>query len=211
MHEHRFDDAEQALGRSQQVAGTGHLELLERLENIQIRRAGHQLAIAEQQHQFKASEESQQLVSQWRQQANQIELEIYAARTDRDPENLQIKFELGLRLKRAGKTKEAIPLLQTSRGDPKRAATVLLELGECFQKIEQYKLAISHYEQAIEACEGQDSETGRLSLYRAGVLSTGLRELDRAEQHLTELAGLDYGYRDVAERLDKITQLRNSE
>jgi hypothetical protein len=42
-------------------------------------------------------------------------------------------------------------------------------------------------------------------------LATGLRELDRAERHLSELAGLDFGYRDVADRLDKIAQLRNSE
>jgi hypothetical protein len=50
-----------------------------------------------------------------------------------------------------------------------------------------------------------------LALYRAGVLATGLRELDRAERHLSELAGLDFGYRDVSDRLDKIAQLRNSE
>ena len=31
---------------------------------------------------------------------------------------------------------------------------VLLELGECFQRIEQYKLALSHYEQAIDAEAG---------------------------------------------------------
>jgi hypothetical protein len=49
-----------------------------------------------------------------------------------------------------------------------------------------------------------------LGLYRAGVLATGLRELDRAERHLAELAGLDYGYRDVADRLDKIASLRDS-
>ena len=211
LHEQRFEDAEQSLGRGQQVAGVGNLQFLERLEDVQIRRANHQVTIAEQHQQQVASDGNQQLVSRCRKQANQVELEIYAARADRAPENLLLKYELGLRLKRAGKTKEAIPLLQASRGDPKRQTIVLLELGECFQKIEQYKLAISHYEQAIEACEGKDSETYRLGLYRAGVLSTGLRELDRAERHLTELAGLDYGYRDVADRLDKITQLRNSE
>jgi tetratricopeptide (TPR) repeat protein len=210
LREQRFEDAEQALGRGQQVAGIGNLQFLERIEDVQIRRAGHQLAIAEQQYQREASEPHLQLVQQLRKQTNQVELEIYAGRTQRDPENLRLKYELGLRMKRAGKTKEAIPLLQASRGDPKRKTIVLLELGECFQKIEQYKLALTHYEQAIEACGEEDSETRRLSLYRAGVLSTGLQELDRAEHYLTVLAGLDYSYRDVADRLDKIAQLRNS-
>ena len=33
--------------------------------------------------------------------------------------------------------------------------------------------------------------------------ATGLRELDRAERHLTDLGGLDFGYRDVAKLLDE--------
>ena len=67
-----------------------------------------------------------------------------------------------------------------------------------------------NYEQAIEACDDPNDAARKLALYRAGVLSTGLRELDRAERHLNELAGLDFGYRDVAERLDKLNRLRNS-
>ncbi len=143
-------------------------------------------------------------------QANQVELEIYTARTDREPNSTRLKFELGLRQKKAGKIKDAITSFQAARGDPKKKALVLVELGECFQKIEQYKLSLSHYEQAIEACEAADLEARKLALYRAGVLATGLRELDRAERHLAELAGLDFGYRDVADRLDKIGRLRDS-
>jgi hypothetical protein len=33
--------------------------------------------------------------------------------------------------------------------------------------------------------------------------------LEKAEKYLTELAGLDYGYKDVAERLDKLAEIRN--
>ena len=33
--------------------------------------------------------------------------------------------------------------------------------------------------------------------------------LDAAEKHLTQLAGLDFSYRNVSERLDKIAQMRN--
>ena len=102
-----------------------------------------------------------------------------------------------MRLKKAGKIKPAISAFQAARSDTKRKALVLVELGECFQKIEQYKLALAHYEQALEACEPTDLETRKLALYRSGVLATGLRELDRAERHLAELAGMDFGYRDV--------------
>ena len=211
IHDGKLDEAEALLQRGLSASGGGHLGVRERLEDVQLRRAHCQLAIAEQRHAQEPTEETQQQVLNFRKQANQVELEIFATKADRDPGNARLKYELGLRLKRAGKMKEAITTLQAARGDSKRKTQVLLELGECFQKIEQYKLALAHYEQAIEACEEPDGQARRLALYRAGVLATGLRELDRAERHLSELAGLDFGYRDVSDRLDKIAQLRNSE
>ena len=215
LREQRFDEAEQLLGQGLSACGSGDLQIRTRLEDVQIRRAAHQLALAEQRCVQDPSKESKQLVHRFQVQVNQVELETYAARGERDPSNLRLKFELGLRLKRAGKVKEAISSLQTARTDSKRGVVVLLELGECFQHIEQYKLALSHYEEAIEALAGPDlgekqADIYRKALYRAGVLATGMQEMDRAERHLSTLAALDFSYRDVAERLDKIARLRDS-
>ena len=215
LREQRFDEAEKLLGEGLSACGSGDLQIRTRLEDVQLRRVAHQLALAEQRYEQDPSEEAQELVHRFRVQANQVELETYAMRGQRDPSNLRLKFELGLRLKRAGKVKEAISSLQAARTDSKRGVVILLELGECFQHIEQYKLALSHYEQAIEAlAEGDlgesEAEIYRKALYRAAVLATGMQELDRAERHLSTLAALDFGYRDVAERLDKIARLRDS-
>jgi tetratricopeptide (TPR) repeat protein len=210
LHQMRIDDAQQVLERANQATGGGDLNVRERLEDLQFRRAARQLASAQQNYDQLKTPEAQQLLERARAQANQVELEVYAARVDRDPNNPRLQFELGLRLKKAGKTKQAITALQAARTDTKRRAIVLIELGECFQKIEQYKLALSHYEQALEAADSSDQEVRKLGLYRAGVLATGLRELDRAERHLAELAGMDYGYRDVSDRLDKVARLRDS-
>jgi hypothetical protein len=49
-----------------------------------------------------------------------------------------------------------------------------------------------------------------LALYRAGVLAADLNDREKAEKHLTQLAAMDFGYRDVAERLDKLAALRDS-
>jgi tetratricopeptide (TPR) repeat protein len=210
VQQQRYEEAEKVLERALQASGGGDLTVRERLEEVLMRRSRQQQAIAEKNYEHDPTEENQQLANQLRGRANQVELEIYAAKAARDPHNLRLKYELALRLKRAGKAKEAIPLLQAARSDPQRKPQVLVELGECFQKIEQYKLALGSYEQAIEACEEPDSEIRRLALYRAGVLATGMREFDRAERHLTELAGLDFSYRDVADRLDKVNKLRHS-
>jgi tetratricopeptide (TPR) repeat protein len=210
LNQQRMDDAQQVLEQAHQATGGGDPSVRERLEDLQLRRAARQLALAQQNFTQLKTPEAQQLAEQAKAQANQVELEVYAARADRDPHNPRLQFELGMRLKRAGKPKQAITALQAARSDPKRRALVLLELGECFQKIEQYKLALSHYEQSLEACDPSDVDARKLALYRAGVLASGLRELDRSERYLTELAGLDYGYRDVSDRLDKIAELRNS-
>jgi tetratricopeptide (TPR) repeat protein len=210
VHEHRFDDAQAVLDRANQATGGGNLQVGERLEDLQLRRVAHHTAQAQQNFDAANTPEAKTLLDRTKAHQNQVELEVYGARADREPGNPRLQFELGLRFKRAGKVKAAITSLQSARTDPKRKALVLVELGECFQKIEQYKLALTHYEQALEACEPGDGETRKLALYRAGVLATGLRELDRAERHLAELAGLDFGYRDVSDRLDKVARLRNS-
>ena len=67
------------------------------------------------------------------------------------------------------------------------------------------------YEAAVAAAAADpNSEPHKLARYRAGVLATGLKEFDKAEKHLTELAAVDFSYRDVADRLDKLAQNRNT-
>jgi tetratricopeptide (TPR) repeat protein len=143
-------------------------------------------------------------------QANQSELEIFAARAEREPANAKVQFELGLRLERAGKFREAIQAFQAARSDVRRAATVQLHLGECFQRINQLKLAMASYEAAIEACDDTNEDANKLALYQAGLLAMEAKDVEKAEKHLTQLAAIDFAYRDVAERLDKLAALRET-
>ena len=82
-------------------------------------------------------------------------------------------------------------------------------MGESFQYIKQFKLALASYESAVEAADSSEPDTKKLALYRAGVLALELNDREKAEKHLTQLAAIDFGYRDVAERLDKIAELRH--
>ena len=85
-----------------------------------------------------------------------------------------------------------------------------LELGECFQKIKQYQLALRNYVVAVESLTGdREVEQRKRAIYRAGVLASGLEDTDTARKYLSELAGLDYGYRDVAQRLEKIASVKD--
>ena len=95
-----------------------------------------------------------------------------------------------------------------------------MELGECFQQIKQYKMAMTNYEASLEALSTREIDERKLALYRAGKLALGLAEkylaakdpqandsLARAEKYLNELAGLEFGYKDVPQLLDKVAKI----
>jgi tetratricopeptide (TPR) repeat protein len=208
--QNRLRETTEILTRALAASGGGDLVVRERLEDAHLRRAQSQVLVAQRRAEQEKTEQAADLARRMATQANQAELEVYAARAARNPGNSMLQFELALRCKRAGKYKEAIQAFQAARGDAKRKAEVELSLGESFQHIRQFKLALSSYEAAIEASDDMHVDTRKLALYRAGVLAAELGDRERAEKYLTRLAGVDFGYRDVADRLDKLAALRDS-
>ena len=205
----KLADAERLLTKALTITGGGDLSLRERLEDVYLLRTKQQVEVARKRAASAPSAATKELAEQMIAQAHQAELEVYAARSEREPSDLKLRYELGLRLKRVGKHREAIPHFQQARGDVKRRAESELNLGECFQHIEQFKLAMASYEAAVTVATVAELEVRKLALYRSGVLAMGLKDLDKAEARLTELAGLDFAYRDVGARLDKIAKLRH--
>jgi len=207
--QNRLREASEILVRGLAASGGGDLTIRERLEDAQLRYAHNQVLIAQRRAEQEKTEEAIALARRMASQANQVELEVYAARAARQPANPLLQYELGLRCKRAGKFKEAIQAFQAAREDARHKALVYLNLGEAFQHIRQFKLALSSYETAVEAAGTMEEDTKKLALYRAGVLAADLKDYDRAEKHLTQLAAIDFGYRDIADRLDRLAALRD--
>ena len=139
------------------------------------------------------------------------EIEVYRSRSDRYPENMTWRYELALRLKADGNYDGAIKEFQAVIQDDRRKGAVALELGECFQKIKQYQLAFQSYQTAVDALTDREADLRKRALYRAGVLAMGLKDVDSAQKYLSTLAGIDFGYRDVADRLDKLKTVKHKE
>ena len=211
----RYKEAEGVLERALQVSGSD-ITLRERLEDTQLRRARQELLVAEKQAKDTNTEAAINLAKKMKAEFNKLELEIYRTRSERYPTNTGYKFELGVRLKRAGNINEAIGVLQEARSDGKRKAAVHLELGECFQHVKRYDLAMQMYDHALAASSERDPEQRKLILYRAAVLAMGIGERDKsaeslqkAHKYLTDVAGIDFNYKDVPQRLDKLAKLRD--
>jgi tetratricopeptide (TPR) repeat protein len=207
QREEKWDKAEAVLNRALSASG-GDVALREKLEDLQLKRAQKQVAVAEHRARQEPSPEAQALCDKLKVELNNKALEVFRCRSERYPNNLAHKFELGVCLARARNYTEAIKVLQEARADPKRKGLVLYRLGTCFEAIKQYKLAMSNYAAAVTETGERDEDHRKAALYSAGRLAMQLQDWEAAEKYLTDLAGLDFGYRDVAERLDNLTKMR---
>ena len=203
-----LEEAHQVLAKALAASGND-LKVREHVEDRQLRWARNRLHLAEKRLAEADTPENRQAVEHLRAVYLKHEIEIYAARTARYPENVTWKYELAMRLKAAGNHAEAIRHFQDVLQDARRKGSVALELGECFQKIRQYPLAMRNYQVAVESLTDREQELRKRALYRAGVLAAGLDDMDSARKYLSALAELDFGYRDVAQRLDKLTPAKD--
>ncbi len=205
IDEGRPYEADRLVEKIRALAGAD-LAWQRKLEDLQIRKMERQAAIAQQRAQANpGDEEAANLARQLQADLNRLEIEIYGARVQQMPQDRRLKFELGVRLKRAGNHAEAARTFSEAREDESLKAVSTLEMGECLQALKQYAKALQCYQRAAELAA--EPNLKKLSLYRAGVLAMGLKQVDVALALLTELAGLDAGYKDVAERLDKLRRL----
>ena len=187
------------------LAASGNdLKVREHLEDRQIRWAKRRVMLAEKQLQTTDSEDNKETVVRLRTALLKQEIDIFAARAERYPDNVSWKYELAMRLKTTGSPAEAIKFFQQVQIDSRRRGAVALELGECFQKIKQYPLAMRNYQTAVESLGDREVELRKRALYRAGVLAAAMKDKDAALKFLSNLAEVDFGYRDVAERLKKL-------
>ncbi|OYV85244.1 MAG: hypothetical protein B7Z73_13945 [Planctomycetia bacterium 21-64-5] len=68
---------------------------------------------------------------------------------------------------------------------------------------------MTHYEEAIEHISDRSMDDRKRAMYRAGCVAMDrVKDYEKAEKHLNALAGLDFAYKDVGERLDKLQKLR---
>ncbi|MGE0608729.1 MAG: hypothetical protein AB7O62_16665 [Pirellulales bacterium] len=206
----RFAEEEKVLERALQASGGGDLNIRDRIDDVQIRLQKQQLEIAFQRYKSEKTPEAEALVQKMKLELNNRELEIYRGRSERNPTNGAFKYELGLRLQRAGKFDEAIKSLQDARTDVRRKGQVLLAMGNCFLKLGHDSLAMKQYELAVEELTERDLEYKKEALYMAGrVAASKMKDYEKAEKFLTELAGMDFGFKDVSSLLDKVRKMRN--
>ena len=204
VSENRFHDAEQVLQKALSISGHDPA-IHQRWEDVTILRMQQRLTIAEQRARDTQGADAEQLVADIREKLNRLELDVYDRRSQLAPQDQELRYELGIRLKRLGNYAQALACFQEASRDPRLRAKLAIAEGECLQFQRHYAKALRCYLQGVETSRADgDLPERKLALYRVGVLAMGLDQEDVARSHLEELVALEPGYPDARQRLDKL-------
>ena len=133
------------------------------------------------------------------------EIEVYSRRIERHPKDSRLKFDLATRYMRIQKWGQAIPLLQQASADQRLESEVLVRLGQCFINDGKKELARRQFDKAIPTINAHDRpDLFKEAHYFLGRVCEDAGQRDQAEAHYSEILAVDYNYRDVRERLEKL-------
>lgn len=208
IRDEQFGKAEGVLRKACDVSNND-VDIREKWEDAQLRHLRQQLSLAEKEAKT-GDEKAKAKFKSLRKEILRKEVDVYRHRCERYPNNLAYKYELGLRYRYGGMYNEAIKEFQQAKNDPRRKGPCLYELAKCFEHIQQPKLAMSHYQAAIEEIPDREDLAKKKALYDAGRLAMSLKHLDTADRLLNRLAEMDFNYRDVSALLDQITEMRKN-
>jgi tetratricopeptide (TPR) repeat protein len=203
----RLEKAIDVLQKAHKVSG-GDPEVADRWNDTHVQLLRQKVVLKEREVGDNPTEEEKQELQRLRQEFNAKDVEVRKGRCKRYPNNLNYRYDLAVRYQVAGMYNEAIVEFQKARNDPKRAGLCMLALGQCFQKIKQYRLAMSRYEEAVREIPDGDSDHKKQALYLTAKLAFEMKVYDAAENYATMLGAIDFSYKDVPALLDKISRKR---
>ena len=137
-----------------------------------------------------------------------LELEHYKGCVANYPTDLHMKYEYALRLLVNNQYNEAIPLFQEAQKDPQRRIHAMDKTGLCFFFKGWYTDAIDIFTKALDSCEIKDSAVAKELRYN---LARSYQQISRTQEALDifrKLAQLDFSYKDVAQRVDELRNLK---
>jgi tetratricopeptide (TPR) repeat protein len=203
------DDIEAAIKsyqRASEITGGGDVGLVRKVSDLKMRAAEREIAAHEE---FLASHQKKDAVharkSEELQAAKKKRAEILIdeakKRVDRNPTDLQLRFELGEHLLNAQQFREAVPELQRARQNPNARLKAMNLLGVCYRELGMLDLAMKQFEDAAKEIVTMDA-TKKEIVYNLGVVYEKMGEREKSLNCMKQIYEADYGYKDVAERVE---------
>ncbi len=122
-------------------------------------------------------------------------------RLDRNPTDLQLRYELGEHLADAGQYRDALPELQRARQNPNARLKAMNLLGKCYRELGMLDLAAKQLEDAAREMLVMDAVKKEI-VYNLGLVYEQMGDDQRYIDAMKKIYETDYGYRDVARRVE---------
>ena len=158
-----------------------------------------------------------QVIDAWREQgdeetAQQIEAEKnqyvfddLAQRVERYPNDLHLKYLLGLQYFTYEYYDEALEQLQHAQKSPKDRLNALYYLARCFLAKGQNDMAVMQLEAARDALPTMD-ELKKKVVYQLGRCAEDSGDLEKAYQYYKDVYSTDIGFEDLSERMMAVSR-----
>ena len=140
-------------------------------------------------------------LSDLRRQRASSALEIAKKRVAENPTDLQLRYELGETLIKAGQFTEAIPELQRAKQNPNARLKAMNLLGQCYVEKNMLDIAVKQFRDAAGETSVMDS-TKKDITYRLGLVLEKMGKKDEYLECMKQIYEVDYGYLDVAKRVE---------
>ena len=144
------------------------------------------------------------------QEMNQFVFDDLASRVQRYPNDLKLRFELGLQYFKYEYFDDAIGQLQLAQRSPKERVESLYYLAKCFAHKGQRDMAIMQLETANEQLPIMDDLKKKV-MYELGTLAEAAGDIEKAFGYYKDVYAADIGFGDIGARMEHIYKLRQAQ
>jgi tetratricopeptide (TPR) repeat protein len=194
----RFEEAIQCLQEALEVSGSMDPELDRMLSQTQV------LYYDQLIEQYRAAGDENAVVELMNEK-NQFVFDDLASRVERYPNDLHLRYELGVLYYQNEYYDEALEHLQLAQRSPKDRLWALYYLAMCFMMKGQSDMAVMQLETARDAIPTMD-DLKKNVVYQLGLCAENAGDLEKAYQYYKDVYSTDVGFADLSERMLNVAQ-----
>ncbi len=189
----RFDEAVATLEKAMSVNSMD--PELDRMLS-QMRTSAFQSRIDE----AKAAGRPQEEIDQLEMEKNQFVFDDLAARVERYPNDLHLRYELGIQYYTYGYYDEAVMHLQLAQKSPKERLSALYYLAMCFVQKGQVDMGVMQLETARDQIPTMDDLKKKV-VYQLGLCAEAQGDYEKAYAYYKDVYSTDVTFEDLNERM----------
>ena len=194
----RYYEAIDVLQQAIEVSGTMDPELDRMLSQTKVQYYDQQIEA------LKAEGREEEAVNM-EGEKNQFVFDDLAARVERYPNDLHLRFELGKQYFTYGYYDDALTHLQLAQKSPKDRLWALYYLAMCFLSQGQNDMGVMQLETARDALPTMDDLKKKV-VYQLGLCAESAGDLAKAYQYYKDVYSADVGFEDLSERMLAVSQ-----